>query len=154
MLLTAIWLRRYEGVFHEKALINLDNDLSTLKVEMRDYFDVGTQSWRYKSLDASMMSTDETGTKEYFAVHIPTQPDHDVTMEVRSLTPSEGMVDKRYLIFTTTNYLNPQEVEITGQDDNVLDGDVRFGISLNTSSMDPEFDDVTWRFYLVCFMKS
>ena len=116
---------------------------------MRDAFDSATQKWSYKSLDASVMRTDETGAKEYFAVHIPTQPDHDVTMEVRSLTPTEGMVDKKYLIFTTENYPIPQEVAITGQDDDLFDGDARFGISLNTSSMDPEFDDVTWRFYLV-----
>ncbi|MEW5801895.1 MAG: hypothetical protein AB1847_07280 [bacterium] len=96
-------------------------------------------------------NTSEDGTTAIFTVSLKTAPTDTVTIAVSSDDTTEGTVDPNKVEFTTTNWNQNQIVTVTGQDDNVVDGDVGYHITLGTpvsndtnySSLSPVNLDVT-----------
>ncbi len=78
-------------------------------------------------LDAT---TDEDGATGAFQVALKSQPTATVSVLVSSDTPTEGQVtDGASLSFGTANWSAPQTVTVTGQPDDVLDGDVTYKVT-------------------------
>ena len=96
--------------------------------------------------------TDEDGTPASFMVRLRSQPASGVTLYTESTDSTEGKATPTSLAFTTGNWNSWKTVTITGQPDNLSDGDQTYAVRLlpdNTSSdvgyrlLDPP--DVTLR---------
>lgn len=84
----------------------------------------------------SGLITSEAGGTATFTVVLDSQPTAEVSIEVSSSDPSEGLVstgggtpaERLTLTFTPTNWATPQTVTVTGVDDSERDGDVAYTI--------------------------
>ena len=80
-------------------------------------------------VDASQMTTEEPQPRhhvrceDFFAVALNTQPTADVTINIESSDPSEGIVHPTQIVITPEKW-DGVKVGVRGVDDAVLDGDV------------------------------
>ncbi len=88
--------------------------------------------------DAGLVTSEAGGTdgSDTFSVTLGTQPIADVVIALSSGTPGEGSVSPGRLTFTSTNWNRPQEVTITGVDDDIVDGSQGYNINLTATSED------------------
>ena len=96
---------------------------------------------RFQVTPSSGLVVNEAGAAATFTVLLRSAPVADVLIPVSSSDLSEGTVSASQLIFTSTNWNQPQTVTITGADDAALDGDVLFSVLLGAaSSLDADFN--------------
>ena len=82
----------------------------------------------------------EAGGKASFTVVLSSQPLGDVTLPLSSTNVSEGVLSTDALVFTPVNWKAPQRVEVTGQDDELADGNQPYAIAFSAStSADPTY---------------
>ena len=87
------------------------------------------------------LSTTEGGGSDSFTVVLNFQPTADVTINVSSSNPGEGLPSPASLTFTTDNWNVPQKVTVTGVDDSVVDGPIAYTIVLAPAvSADPAYN--------------
>ncbi len=99
------------------------------------------------TVDPTRVTTSETGSTDIFTVVLDSPPTDDVAVAVTSGDTTEGTVSSIgmpsgqtvNLSFSVSNWDTPQTVTVTGVDDNTLDGDIEYEISLSTSSSDPDY---------------
>ncbi len=96
----------------------------------------------------SGLVTDETGLTDTFTIVLDSAPTADVTITLASDDQTEGLAAPSTLVFTTSNWNSAQTVTLTGQDDNVADGDVSYNIVTTVSTSDAVYaaidpDDVS-----------
>jgi len=85
--------------------------------------------------------TSEFGITTNFSVVLDLAPTNDVTINMSSSNPAEGIISTNSLTFNSTNWNIPQIVTITGQDDAVADGPVSYTIILDPAiSTDPNYN--------------
>ncbi|MFC1643293.1 hypothetical protein ACFL5O_11525, partial [Myxococcota bacterium] len=85
-------------------------------------------------------ATSETGTQFTFTVALNTPPLADVTVAFGTNDPSEGIADRSSLTLTAANWNAPQPVIVTGQDDDLSDGNQSYAIVFSTTtSTDPTY---------------
>jgi hypothetical protein len=94
--------------------------------------------------------TDETGAQQSFTIQLPpdSEPRAAVMIEISSSDQTEVMVIPSIIVFTPTDFMIPQTVQLVGQDDNDMDGDTIVRITLTTHSTDEGYADVSWFFYM------
>jgi len=85
-------------------------------------------------------TTTEAGGTASFTVVLSGQPKADVVLPVASSNASEGVTSVTQLVFTPDNWSAPQAVTVTGQDDQVMDGDAAYQVTVGPASS----DDETW----------
>lgn len=97
------------------------------------------------TVSPARVTTSETGSAGTFSVALDTRPAADVLATVTSGDTTEGAVssdggltsgETATLTFTPENWDIPQTITVTGLDDEVVDGDVEYTVSLATSSDD------------------
>ena len=76
----------------------------------------------------------EEGGEAVFTVRLTSEPSANVIVSVSSDNTSEGTVSPDNLTFTKTDWRSEQLVRVTGQDDNVSDGNSAFRIILDNST--------------------
>ena len=89
--------------------------------------------------------TSETQTTQNFSVVLDFEPEGDVVIDLTNPDPGEIELDKSQLTFDSATWNTPQNVEVTGVDDAVLDGnqDVVITIAVDDAlSVDP-YDGVS-----------
>jgi regulation of enolase protein 1 (concanavalin A-like superfamily) len=74
------------------------------------------------------LTTTEAGGKATFTIKLGSAPTADVTIDLSSSDPGEGMPDKDSLTFTSANWSTAQTVTVTGADDAKADGNVAYTI--------------------------
>ncbi|MBU2509682.1 LamG domain-containing protein [bacterium] len=80
------------------------------------------------------------GTETTFTLKINTQPNANVTVDLGSSDPTEASVSPSSLTFTPGNWITPQSVTVTGEEDDVIDGTQHFKITLsNVTSSDSDY---------------
>ena len=88
----------------------------------------------------SNLETTETGGTDTFTVVLNSQPTSNVTLTLNSSDLTEGTVSASSLTFTPEDFDIPQEVTVTGVDDNDFDGDINYSIlTTPASSQDPNY---------------
>jgi hypothetical protein len=109
------------------AATNLDDDTADIIVR----------------LSGDLVTTERGGTAS-FSIVLASQPTADVSIPTLSSSDtSEGTIDKTSLSFTPDNWNVPQVVTITGQDDDLDDGDIGYTINIGASvSGDPLYDNI------------
>lgn len=100
------------------ALVNIDDDTAGLLV----------------SAPAPSSTTTETGGSVTFDVKLASQPLADVTVPITSTKPTEGKPDKIQLVFKPADWNVAQTVKITGQADNVDDGDQAYAVNVGATT--------------------
>jgi hypothetical protein len=109
---------KYNGLNPDDvSLTNLDDDIPGFIVS-----------------NASGPATTEDGGAITFSVALKTTPVDDVTILVSSSDPGEGTAGVSSLVFTPSNWGVAQTVTVTGQDDDVDDGDVAYSIVLGAAT--------------------
>ena len=83
--------------------------------------------------------TSESGSSAGFAVVLDSQPTADVSVIVSGLDATEGRLSANSVIFTASNWNVPQTITVTGVDDFVVDGDIRYTLQLTASSADSSY---------------
>jgi len=78
--------------------------------------------------------TSEFGLTATFNVQLDLAPTNDVTINLFSSNPAEGIISTSAVTFNSTNWNIPQTVTITGQDDALVDGPAAYSIVLDTIS--------------------
>lgn len=79
---------------------------------------------------AGTLTTTEGGAAETFTVRLATQPTAPLTIAVMSSDTTEGTVSPAMLSFSTSNWMTPQTVTVTGVNDSATDGDVPYTVAL------------------------
>ncbi len=111
----------------EVALVNIDDDLTAGLV-----FVAGTN-----------LQTSEEGDEETFSVRLTKQPSADVTIGFRSEGPSEGQLLTSSITFTADNWDTLQIVTVKGVDDDVVDGDQSYAISVSDiTTTDEDYEEL------------
>ena len=88
-------------------------------------------------------TTDETGDTATISIHLDSEPSANVTIPVSSTDPTEGTVTPDQLVFTPINYASPQDITVTGVNDDVDDGNIIYTIQLGpATSTDLAYDGV------------
>ncbi|MBF0196697.1 MAG: hypothetical protein HQL32_03265 [Planctomycetes bacterium] len=86
-------------------------------------------------------NVNETGGQSLISIKLSSQPSADVVVPVSVSDSTEAKCDVSSLIFNKGNYNREQIVTITGVDDEELDGDVSFNVSIGpATSADDEYD--------------
>jgi len=116
----------YAGSTFDVNVTNEDNDPSIIATP-----DVG-------------LETTEAGGTDTFTVVLSMEPTATVLIALVSSDESEGTVSPIFLIFTTTNWDDPQTVTVTGVDDDVYDDDQDYTIDGTSSSTDPLYAGLTF----------
>ena len=126
----------YSGLFVE-VLPEEYEDFPAYPVEVR---------FRFKSVPgitvypAGGLTTTEAGGPCSFGVKLDTRPAEDVTIELASSNPAEGVLNPPSLLFTSSNWSVAQEITATGADDQQLDGDQAYTIvTAPAVSADPAY---------------
>lgn len=114
----------YDGMFADDvAATNLDNDAAGFVVEL------------------SGNETSESGGTASFTVRLASAPSADVSFTLGSSDLTEGLANPAGLNFTPLNWNTPQQVTMTGVDDDVDDGDIVYTIVTGAAaSGDPLYD--------------
>ncbi len=83
----------------------------------------------------------EDGSSDTVSVVLDARPTADVLFHVSPIDGSEVSVQPSVLVFTSGNWNVPQDVILTGVDDQTVDGTINsiVGVSVNTSASQPEF---------------
>lgn len=85
---------------------------------------------------ATRLITTENRDTAHFNVSLAKQPTTNVSMQLISSNPAEGVVTSPPLLFTVANWNIPQTVTVTGQDDNIVDGDINYSVSITFAGSD------------------
>lgn len=104
--------------------VNLDNDVAGYTV------------------NPNAISTSETGSTAAINVVLTAQPLTDVIFSVSSSNEGEASVSPNSLIFTNSNWDEEQEIIVKGEDDDAIDGNQSFQISI---AVDDANSDVEFR---------
>ncbi|MEM9187911.1 MAG: lamin tail domain-containing protein [Myxococcota bacterium] len=70
----------------------------------------------------------EAGGEDTFTIVLNSEPSADVTFDLSSADPDEASVSPASVTFTPANWNAPQTVTVTGEDDNLVDGNQTFTI--------------------------
>ncbi len=88
---------------------------------------------------SSGLVTDEGGGGDKFTAALNGQPSEEVTVSFLSDDLTEATVSPASLNFTSTDWSTAQTVYITGENDNVSDGDINYTINVTSVSSDANF---------------
>ena len=86
------------------------------------------------NLSSSSLNTSENGTNATFTVKLDQKTTSDVTINLHSDDPGEGIPNHSALTFTTSNYNSAQTITVQAVDDAFFDDNQTYTIALKTIS--------------------
>ena len=86
------------------------------------------------TLSSSSLTTSENGTNATFTVKLDQKTTSDVTINLQSDDPGEGVPSPSALTFTTSNYSSAQTITVQAVDDAFFDDNQSYTIALKTIS--------------------
>ena len=127
----------------ESSLDDVDDDFVVREIVCPGTDDNPSSQALVRVTPTTGLFTAEDGTTATFTVVLGQQPKSDVAISATSDDSSEGVVTPSSVTFTTSNWNTPQTFTITGQDDDLSDGDINYHIHLGpTQSSDPAYKNV------------
>ena len=106
---------------------NQDIDSAGLRIDLRTGLDPS---------DSNRLVTQENGGTATFTVALTSKPTAAVTIPVSSSNEKEGTLWVYSLTFTPANYAAPQTVTIAGVDDEIVDGNQPYFVTLGPATGD------------------
>jgi hypothetical protein len=86
--------------------------------------------------------TDENGGSDSFTIQLDSQPTSNVTIDLTSNTPTEGVVSPEKILINKNKWEDLYDVEVSGVPDGIEDGDILYQIIGIVSSADPNFNEL------------
>lgn len=86
------------------------------------------------------LKTSEAGGQATFKLSLTLPPTEDVEVALQSSDPAEGSVSPSSLTFLHRNWRIPQTITVTGVNDQLRDGDVRYEIRGRATSRDAAYE--------------
>ncbi len=86
------------------------------------------------TLSATQLTTTEDGGSANFTVVLDTPPENDVQLSLTVSDPQEVQLSAQVLTFTPASWNQPQQVVVTGQNDDETDGDQEVTLHLSQFS--------------------
>ena len=127
----------------ESSLDDVDDDFVVREIVCPGTDDNPSSQALVRVTPTTGLFTAEDGTTATFTVVLGQQPKSDVAISATSDDSSEGVVTPSSVTFTTSNWNTPQTFTITGQDDDLSDGDINYHIHLGpTQSSEPAYKNV------------
>jgi hypothetical protein len=115
-----------------------DDDPATEQSESR-----GAESGEVQVWPRATLSTSESGAQASFNMKLSRRPTSEVTVQVSSSRPQEGVVSPSTLVFSPANWNVAQVVTVSGVDDDVPDGSQKFLVVIAPAvSADPAYSNV------------
>ena len=111
----------YHNLAAQIAGVNSDNDRGVL---VKPGYD-------------GVLKTEENGDNKQFTMVMTAAPVNDVIVSVESQDLTEGVLDVSEVVFTPDNWSVIQAVNVTPQDDDVMDGNIFYNIKTTLSTTDP-----------------
>ena len=103
---------KYHGMsVADISVVNLDDDSAGITV-----------------LPTSGLETTEEGDTDTFEIVLTSEPTANVTISLSSTNSGEGTISSTSVVFTSANWNTPMTITVTGQDDEVDDGDIQYTI--------------------------
>jgi len=90
----------------------------------------------------ALVTTTESGGSDAVTFRLNTQPTGNVTVVLASSDTGEGTVSPSSLTFTPGNFATPQNITVSGVDDDVDDGDIDYEITFTLVSADPGYNNL------------
>ncbi len=119
-----------DAVYHDQEttviVINTDDDIAAINITETD----------------GQTQTTEAGGTDSFDVSLNSQPQNHVVIDINGLDSSEGILSTPQLIFSPQNWDTEQTVTITGVDDDNIDGNIEYTLTLAVNFVD---SDVTYQ---------
>lgn len=84
-------------------------------------------------------ATTEWGDQASFSIVLASEPTANVVLALASDDPTEGSVSPASLTFTPSNWKAPQQVLVTGENDDQADGNQDYHITVTPSSSDADY---------------
>jgi len=103
--------------------------------------DVSTSAGVTLSKTTGLVTTEAGGT-DSFTIVLNSIPTADVTINLSSNDTTEGTIDKSTLTFNASNWNVPQTITVTGQNDDLADGIVSYGIVTSATSSDSNYNGI------------
>jgi hypothetical protein len=116
----------YEGLTTDVTVSNEDDEIVVAAI----------------TVTPTELITDEAFTVGSFDVSLATEPTDTVTVTITN-PDDEGELSVTELTFDASNFADPQTVEVQGTDDDVVDGDINYDLTLNAASADLDYDGLT-----------
>ena len=88
------------------------------------------------------LETTEGGDGNQFTVVLDSRPMSEVTVTVLSDDETEGSVSPASLMFTPTNWNQPQAITVAAVDDDVDDGTITYSIDIGATADDPKYNEL------------
>ncbi len=120
--------------------VSADTDFSGLDVPDVTVTNIDDDQYGITISPLTGLQTTEAGGTTSFIVRLNKAPTGDVNIHLESSDFSEGVTSVTDLPFSVETWNVPQTVTITGQNDNVDDGDVAYAISASITSSDSGYD--------------
>ncbi|PRY96370.1 gliding motility-associated-like protein [Marinilabilia salmonicolor] len=108
----------YHDLTTEISATNTDNDEAAIVITLAN----------------DELHTSEDGTPDSFTVRLNSQPINQVVINISGTDASEGTLNTNELIFSEENWNTEQTITITGVDDEAVDGDIRYTLTLTVDS--------------------
>ena len=84
-------------------------------------------------------TTSEAGGEAVFEAVLTSEPTQEITLDLTSSNPNEGMLSTDVLVFDSSNWNEPQSFTVTGVDDDLEDGDIAYSIQTTISTSDEAY---------------
>jgi hypothetical protein len=88
------------------------------------------------------LTTTRAGGAASFKVALSLAPTAPVTLTLANPDPAEGQLSVSTLAFTTTNWMTPQTVTVTGLNDQQVEGAITYQITGTATSAEPAYNNV------------
>ncbi|TRX70924.1 Ig-like domain-containing protein [Carboxylicivirga sp. M1479] len=82
-------------------------------------------------IQGTVAETSEDGTSVSYNLKLDAQPALDVVIDITGLDVTEGELNHTQLVFTSSNWDTDQTITITGVDDDEVDGDITYALTLS-----------------------
>jgi len=86
------------------------------------------------------LKTGENGDAATLSLSLTSCPFADVTITITSDNDKEGQPKDKQIVFTADNWAEAKDVVISGVDDDVADGDIKYNVSFAVESTDTSYD--------------
>ncbi|MCM4169328.1 hypothetical protein KCTC52924_00607 [Arenibacter antarcticus] len=95
------------------------------------------------SVSAISRNTNESGRTAFFTIVLTSEPSDKVTIDLKSSDESEGTIEVKDVTFKKSDWNIPQNVIVTGVDDDIVDGTVSYRIITGKiDSKDKRYDNL------------
>jgi len=102
-------------------------------------------NWTFAGITISSISgnTTEAGGTATFTVTLASEPTENISFDIATSDATEGSLSVSTVTFTTLDWNTPQNITVTGVNDDLDDGDIAYSIITDTiSSSDPSYGGV------------